>query len=238
MKRILFLLALLFVAANVISAQAQSIEHTEALGEFTAVSLSGNINVELIAADENSIEVHLHDSDAQRFRWHIASDGTLSVALRPTVGRSVHADVRIYYRAPLREIRVNGARLTAEQSRLAQLFSLTLRGGANAIIDMNADDIELSVTGNSALVASGETKYLTLRATERSRVDSRRLTARAVEAEAATGAEVYLHASERLVVNARNTSTIYYAGRPSILKDRRSRARIGLGLYEIGVTEN
>ncbi len=159
----------------------------------------------------------------------------LSIALRPTVGRKARADIRLYYSAELKEVTVNGARLTAkdEDEIVSSLFRLAVSGGGSASVAVGADDLEVEAAANSAVVVSGEAKYLSIRATERSKVDTRQLDAVSVEAEAVTGGEIRVSASERLVANARNASTIYYAGHPSIIKNRTSRSSVGSGVISI-----
>lgn len=230
MKKILFSLALLLLAGGAI---AQNSIRNENLPEFTGITLSGNMNVELIASSTNAIDVQLYESDVKRFTWSLNSNGVLSVTLRPTVGQKSRADVRIYYKATLHNVTVSDARLTAAADIASSIFRLSVSGGGNASIAVDADDFEVEATANSAVVVSGTAKYLSVRATERSKVDTRGLKAVAAEVEAVTGAEIYVFASERIVTNARNASTIYYAGNPTIVKDRTSKSSIGSGVHNI-----
>lgn len=211
---------------------AQSLIRNENLPVFTNVSLSGNMNVELIPGAENRIEVELHDSDVKKFTWTMLDDGTLSVKLRPTVGQKSRADVRIYYKGPLYGVTVNDAKLTANHIDTS-IFRLSISGAGNASIALDADDVEIEVSAKSALAATGSTKYLTMRVSEGSKVDTRGLEAVSAEIEAVTGGEVYVCATERIVTNARTASNIYYMGNPSIVKDHTSKTSIGSGVYDI-----
>lgn len=228
-KTILSLMLLLFAG----SAMAQSVIENEELPDFTAVALSGNMNVELIPADVNAIEVQLYESDIKRFTWNVNSGGVLSITLRPTVGRKARADIRLYYNAELTEVTVSGARLTAEDEIVSSLLRLVVSGGGNASVAVAVDDMEIEATANSAVEVSGEAKYLSIRATERSKVDTRELDAVSAEAEAVSGGEIYVFASERIVANAGNVSKIYYAGNPSIVKTSMSKI-MGAGVFDIG----
>lgn len=211
---------------------AQSLIRNEQLPIFTSVAVSGNINVELIPHENNWIDVELYDSDIKKFTWSTSNDGTLSVSLRPTVGQKSRADVRIYYKGPLYGVSINDAKLTA--NIIASIFKLSISGGGNASVVLDSDDIEIDVSAKSALVASGTVKYLSLRVAEASKADTRGLKAISAEVEAVTGGEIYVCATERIVLNARTASNIYYAGNPSIVKNHTSRTSIGSGIYDIG----
>ncbi len=230
MKKTILSLALLLFAA---SAFAQSVIENKELPDFTAIALSGNMNVELIAGEVDAIEVQLYESDIKRFTWSVDSHGVLSVSLRPTVGQKARADVRLYYKADIKSVTVNGARLTANDEIVSSIFRLAVSGGGNASVAVAADDVEVEAAANSAVVVTGETTYLSIRATERSKVDTRKLDAVSSEAEAVTGGEIHVFASERLVANARNASTIYYTGNPTIFKNRTSRSSVGSGVHKI-----
>lgn len=225
MKKTISLIIFLLAAATV---SAQQTIKSNPISDFHAIALSGNLNVQLIHADANSIEIELYDSDINKLRWGI-NDGALSVSLRPTIGAKSRVDVRIYFKGPLNDISVMDARLSATEELVAHTMRLAVSGGANVNAAVNVKDLEVEVTGNSSLLMFGMAKYLTLRATERSRVDVRKLQAVSAEAEASTGAEVYINSSERLVANARTGATIFYMGNPTIFKDRSSKISAGLG---------
>lgn len=234
MKKLLVLLAMITVSA---SATAQNIIQNENLSDFHSVSLSGNLNVELIASTNNAIDVQLYDSDVKKFSWSINNNGVLSLVLRPTVGTKARADVRIYYKGGLQSLSVSDAKLTVNEKIVAAMFKVAVSGGGNASLILESEDVEVDATANSAVQISGTTKYLSVRATERSKVDTRGLKAVAGEAEAVTGGEIYIYASERLVATARNASTIYYAGNPTIVKDRSAKTSMGSGVLNIGYKE-
>ena len=233
MRRTILLFALLLFAGFTGNVLAQSVIRNDELPDFAVIALSGNMNVELIEADKNAIEVQLYESDIKKFTWSVNGDGVLSVTLRPTVGQKARADIRLYYKAEIKEVTVNGARLTVEDEIVSSLFRLAVSGGGSASVAVAADDVEVEVTSNSAVVVTGETTYLSIRATERSKVDTRKLNAVSAETEAVTGGEIYVFASERIVANARHASSIHYTGKPTIVKNRTSRSSMGSGVYNI-----
>lgn len=235
MKKIVFLIISLLTTASV-SAQ-QNITSTP-ISDFYSISLSGNLNVELIHADADAIEIELYNSDINKFKWSV-NNGILSVSLRPTMGQKSRADVRIYYKGTPTEISVTDARLTVTEALVAHMMRLSVLGGANVNAAVDVKDLNVEVSGNSSLLMSGLAKYLTLRVTEHSKVDTRKLHTVSAETEATMGSEVYINSSERLVANAKTTATIFYTGNPTIFLDRSSRINtsMGSGVLNIGHKE-
>lgn len=222
-KTILFTLFILASAA--VSAQ-QSIG-SENVDKFRAISLNGNITTELIPADANKVDITLHDADITKFKWSV-KDGTLGMNLNSGGKSQARADVKIFYADTLNLISVSGGQIRTTEPVQGVVLRVELSAGARATAEFDVIDLEFNVNGNSAAQFSGDTKYLYARATEKSKVDARNLYAESVEAEAATGAELTVNASERLVVNSKTTATIFYKGHPSIIKDRTSKMNSGL----------
>lgn len=231
MKKAILLLSAIFA---VTALQAQQTIKSDGFENFRAVSLSGKINVELIPGDTNRIDVTLHETDLKRFKWSV-SEGVLSANLRPTSGRDAHATIRLQYATPLREITVTGANLTTTEYVESDMLKISVSGGASANIDVETLDLELNVTGNSMVMLKGGAKYFTMHATEKSKADSREMECVAANVDTATGAEVYVTASERLVTSAKTSSTIFYMGNPTIFKDRSPKMNVmGSGVLNIG----
>jgi hypothetical protein len=231
MKKIVFIATMLIAA---VATSAQEVIKSTEIGDFQAITLAGNIAVELVSADTNGIEISLYESTADRFRWSVSEAGVLSVYLRPTVGKNSRADVRIHYKADLQDITVNEARLTATKLIEAHHLHITLSGGASANLAIKAKDLELEAKGNSVIAANGEAKYLTIRASERSKIEVKTLSSTSAEVTATMGAEVFVDASERLVALTRSGATIYHTGSPEILKNLSLRGGLGGGVFSIG----
>lgn len=82
-------------------------------------------------------------------------------------------------------------------------------------MDVASTDLYMKVAGNSAADITGTTKYYTLFATSKAKVDSRTLEAMDVRVEAASGAEAYVCATERLQMTSDTGAAIFYRGEPS-----------------------
>ena len=231
MKKMIFMVTMLIMMGT---AAAQEMIKSKEIGDFQAVTLSGNIAVEFIPANANSIDVSLFESAADKFRWSVSADGVLSIALRPTVGKNSRAEIRIYYKAALQRITASEARLIATKPIEAHCLRVDLTGGASANLAIDAKDLELNTKGNSAAAITGKTKYLIINASERGRVDTKGLMSTSVEVTATMASEVFVNATERLVALTRSGATIYHTGTPEILKNLSLRAGLGGGIFSIG----
>lgn len=223
MKRIL--LTTLFALAVTAAAAQQTIK-SETMSAFDVINLSGELRVELIPAERNSIEILLKDSDINRFKWGVTNT-TLAVSLTQGGQSRGSADIKIYYAGPLKEITMAGGELSTGGGLKAEVLKVQLKSGAKMTAGMDVFDLELYVNSNSVAELTGKVKYLLVNATERSKANTLEMAALSAEVDAATGAEVFVNAEERLVVNAKTTATIFYRGSP-ILKDNSSRMSTGV----------
>ena len=217
-------------------ANAQQTIKSEDVSKFCQLNLSGAINVELIPAEQNAIDVVLTDTDISKFKWNV-NEGVMNVSLRATPGKAGSAAIKIYYADELNEIKLYGGQLITKDTLQAHLLRLVVSGGASMTAMLRVDDLELDVTSNSAVQFSGVARYLTLRATDKSRVDTRPMEAISVEAETATGAEVYVYAKERFVSNAKTNSSIFYKGTPTIIKQLSPKMGMGVGASVLNIGE-
>lgn len=234
MKRTLILsITLLFTVALSYGQQTISSEN---ISEFNAISLNGNISAQLIKSDTNKIDIILTDVDINKFKWNLKS-GTLNVDLNSGPRGKGHADVKIHYAGPINAISVSGGELITPEVIESNMLRFSVNGGAKVTAKFEVMDLDANITGNSVVLLSGSAKYLTMHAGERSKVDVRPMECVSADVDASSGAEVYLFVTERLVANAKTTSTIFYKGKPSILKDKTSKMNsnvMGSGILNIG----
>ncbi|MCD8072232.1 MAG: DUF2807 domain-containing protein [Alistipes sp.] len=225
MKKLLVLAACtLFAAANVFSQQTIISENVE---NFTSVSFSGNITAQLIKSDAGKIEIVLSEVDITKLKW-IVKNGVLSVNLNSGSKGKGHADVKVYYTEGLGSVTLSGGELTSAESLKGDFFHFSANGGSKVTLRFDVLDLTASVSGNSAALFSGDVKYLTISASEKSKVDARDMECLSVEVDSSTGAEIYVSVTERLVANAKTGSTIFYKGKPVILRDKTSRMSSGM----------
>jgi len=207
---------------------------SDAMDKFSKITLSGKLNVELIPSGRDSISITLFDSDLAKFKWNIAND-ELSASLRPTIGGRGRAEIKIYYAEPIVSISGSGSEILIQQPIKSHILTLAIGSGGKLTAAVECADLELNAAGTSTVTVTGSTKYLTLRASESSKVDARYLQSFSAQVNASTSAEVYVWATDRAVISAGSGATVFYRGNPAILKTSIPKLNLGASITSIGV---
>ena len=182
---------------------------------FSKAEFVGNLTVRMIRSDTARIEIKQSQSESNRLDWGV-KDGNLFVKLKPGMnGKASSAEVVLYYDS-LQALKASAANVAVEGPVCCEVLSVDLAAGATLGMDVATTDLYMKVAGNSA--ADITTKYYTLFATSKAKVDSRTLEAMDVRVEAASGAEAYVCATERLQMTSDTGAAIFYRGEPSIVR--------------------
>ena len=184
---------------------------------FSKAEFVGNLTVRMIRSDTARIEIKQSQSESNRLDWGV-KDGNLFVKLKPGMnGKASSAEVVLYYDS-LQALKASAANVAGEGTVCGEVLSVDLAAGATLGMDVATTDLYMKVAGNSAADITGTTKYYTLFATSKAKVDSRTLEAMDVRVEAASGAEAYVCATERLQMTSDTGAAIFYRGAPSIVR--------------------
>jgi hypothetical protein len=224
MKKLLLSLFVLFAC---IPMQAQQSIESHNVAAYNAVSLTGNLNVELISSDKNAIDIELIGAEINRLKWGVSKE-TLTVTLKPG-GTKATANVKIYYATAPTDISISGGELHTDEHLTGTFAKITVDAGAKVTASFDVKELEVKVQGNSVAQFDGTVKYITVNVYEKSKADMRELEGVSVTASASAGAEIYVWASERLIANAKTGATIFYKGSPEILRDISPKLNMGLG---------
>ena len=214
MKKFLALAVLMGIA--VLPAFAQQEIRSEGSLDFSKADLSGTLTVKMIRSDTARIAIKLQDAEINRLNWGV-KDGLLTVRLKPGMNGKGSADVTLYYDS-LSSVKVSGANVSVAGVLSAVMLDIDLSAGATFGAELATKDTYMKVAGNSVANVTGTTKYFTLVAGARSKVDCRALTAEDVRVEAGSAAEVYVNVTARLQMTADTGAAIFYKGSPEILR--------------------
>lgn len=227
------IITVLMCALFAVEVSAQQVIKSNEVGNFKSLALSGKMQVELIHADSNSIEITLFDSDITRLKWGVNNE-VLNVTLRPAMNGSGRAEVKIFYKS-IDAIDISSGELTSKDTITSGLFNLKVSSGATVTAEFQCMDMEIETVGNSVALLKGYSKYLTLRSSEKSKLEARGLECVSAVATAVTGGEIYLCAQERMEAYAKTGSTIFYKGDPTILRVPTSKFMgLGASVHNIG----
>lgn len=213
-KRILTLVCALFLCLEL---SASQVIKSENINDFESIELKGNLSVEITKASKNSIEIELIDGDISQLRWKV-EQGVLSVSLKnSSANNSARAIVKINYHS-INKIDANGCSLSNIGVITSDVFDIIAHSGAIISLQAQTLDTKIEASENSVIQMQGTSRYLTIIASEKSKIDTRSLSAVSVEVETSSMAEAYILAGQRLVAKAKTGSSVHYLGEPSILR--------------------
>lgn len=199
-----------------ISNYAQQTINSRQLEAFNKIELTGKLMVQLIQADSTAIDISLTKTELSKIDWGVRN-GTLSVRLKPGSSADGMAEVKIYYKS-LNELKLSGSNVAIKDAVNSLVLDIEMVAGATLGAQVNTKDVLLKASGNSSATLSGTTKYLTISAGSKSKVDCRQLETTDAKVDANSAAEVYVSATERLQLLADTGSSIYYRGEPEIFR--------------------
>ena len=137
--------------------------------------------------------------------------------LKPGSQNKGNGNVTVYYNN-IDALKASEAKITGTDTLQAKMLDIELQSGATVTTAVDTKDLYLKVGGNSTADVSGTSKYLTLIAGAKSKVDCRNLLATDVRVEAASAAEAYVYVSERLQISSGTGAAVFYKGAPEIIR--------------------
>ncbi len=212
MKKSFVLAVCLFLGAV---AFGQQIKSGDTL-TFDRVEFSGNMIVRLLRSDTARIALRFDQMEANRLDWGI-KDGNLYVKVKPAQVNKGIVEVTLHYK-DISSLKISGANVSADSLLSARMLTVEMSAGAVFGGRIATTDFYLKIGGNSVANVSGDTKYYTLVAATKAKADTRALSSVDTRVEAATGAEAYVCASERLEVLSDTGAAVFYKGSPDIMR--------------------
>jgi len=133
------------------------------LEKFTALDVSNGIDVQLIIAKEDAIEIETVNLEPEKVTYEI-SDMTLKLRAKKGINKEVNILVKLYY-SSLIEITTSGrASVWSEEELYVDRIDLNIGNGGETRLRINSDSLVASVAEGAILYLKGETGYLNVRA--------------------------------------------------------------------------
>ena len=182
-------------------------------GEFRHLSATDRINVELIASDEERVEINgTRSSDVEV----VNKNGELKLRMKITQlldGEDIEA--RIYFRE-LHSIQAGegsfvGCATPFKQSNL----SLTARTGGNIRVQMAVDEAEVRAVTGGILDLRGTVDELEVNIGTGGIVNAKELVSRRAEVEIKAGGEAKVHATEYVQADVKAGGDVLIYGKPA-----------------------
>lgn len=218
LKLVFAALMTLAVSLN-INAQESELLPTAPLKPFDKIYIDAPMEITLVKCDESKplrITYDMGDNDPEKFKFLAKQGNTLSVTLPPNPKSMKPAKATIYYHS-LSSLDIRGAKVVVDKLE-AKMLDIKINYQGSLDGNFIAEDIVMSVQSDSRVEISGSTKYLTLDAASRSKVELRALEITSAVVSTTSGAVVAINAGDRLEAKTGAGSVINYWGEPNILR--------------------
>ena len=223
MKYLYFILATLTILScrNGMNGSGNIIKATRQLSEFTSMSVSGSIKVDIKTGAVASLIVEADDNIMPHVITNV-SDKNLSIKLKG-INNLRNATVRIFLVVPtLNKISTSASAevRSAEAITNSDKISFTASSGSLINVNVNAPSISAGASSGADIILSGRTKNLSAESSSGSSVNLFGLKSENATASASSGADIDIFASIGLNASASSgAKVIYKGGATSVVKN-------------------
>jgi hypothetical protein len=209
MKHISIITVLLIAMTFAFKSEAQS----RSISDFSKISISGNVGVKLIKSDTQKLDYKMIKGSESDLITEVKGEN-LVVKIKSDYRKSnkSQAKVIVYYKT-LSSIGVaSGASLKNEETIRAENINIEVSSGANANLQIIAKNIDLEASSGATLKIKGEAEEGSFEASSGSNINAKLLICDTVNADAASGASIKVHANKALDADVGSGGRITYTG--------------------------
>lgn len=213
--------AVSFGTGDRVAGSGRIVDETRPLAGFTAVHVSGPVNVELKAGDSESVIVRIDDNVAPLIETRV-TDGErpiLEIGVRPGAGfRTARAPVVVVQFRTLSELVMRGSGDVHADRLDADDFALSMSGSGDARIDsLQARRFAAVLSGSGDLVVrGGRADAQAYRLSGSGDLGAGRLAGRRVQVSIAGSGDASVNAADALDVSISGSGDVTYRGSPRI----------------------
>jgi len=210
-KYLLSVLVLLISSSFTLFAQSKN------LAEFTSISTSGSVQVELVKGSSPKAEYTILKGNEEDLIMDVKS-GELIVKIKSKHSMwnrsETKAKVTIYYTS-LKAIDCSaGSSLKSESEINEKDMNIEASSGANCSILLKSEDVNVSASSGAKISINGTSNTAIYDASSGSRIDAANLLTSNADADVSSGASISLHATKKLKADASSGGSIKYKGKP------------------------
>lgn len=214
-KTFLMLTAVLFAA----SLAAQNKITVDKLNPFRQLQVNGKIEL-FITLDTDrptGMSIDMNGSDANQLKWW-EEEGALQIKFSP---RSKAEPVIIRLNAhTLESIDIQRASVTFETPWTQFMTTVNLAMSAKLTAEIHSTDIKVSTQTSAVAVLKGSADFADFDAHTKSKLDARDFNATNATMKAGIYAEGYVYGTQRLIIDALDGASVFYRGKPEIMRQR------------------
>jgi hypothetical protein len=187
------------------------------LSNFTSISTSGSVQVELIKSDKNRAEYSI--SKGNKEDLYIEVKGSeLEVKIKSNYkfwNRSeTKASVTIYYTSLSGIDCSAGSKITAKSEINTSSMEIETSSGSSCMIILKSENLKVRSSSGSKVSITGDVKQASYEASSGARIDANHLESKIADADVSSGGSITMHVSKKLTAEASSGGSIKYRGNP------------------------
>jgi hypothetical protein len=204
---------LLAVCVLLCSWSAAQESETRNPGPFTGIDISDKVLVQILEADEESLEISAQRSDVSGVIT-VVEDNILNIRVKGSSRDFGKVNIILKYRH-IDNISVSGmAEVSSISPMKADTLSVNLRGGGKAYLDLDLAHLDCRIHEGAVLSAQGRASSLDAHVTTSGALSAFDLQCDLVVVKAVMGGIAKVYAGKSLVANAQTEGYISYRGDP------------------------
>ncbi len=221
MKQICILLTalLVFNSCSFTSGSGNIITEKRSLGNFSGISVSSSIEVEVKTGAVQQVEVEADDNVIQYLETHV-SGNTLKIGLDG--GHSFNnAHFKVYITTPgLNSIHASSSSDVKVLDVIKNNGKISFDASSSADIEAEVDapQVDAEASSSASVILRGRTKDYTARVSSSGDIKSAELLSENADVDANSSGSAEVHASVHLKAHASSSGTIDYRGAASVDK--------------------
>jgi hypothetical protein len=208
----LVILLLSIISTIYVNAQSKN------LPSFTAISTSGNVQVELIKSNVTKAEYTIIKGNEGDLVIDVKGD-ELTVKIKAQKSglwnrSETKARVKVYYQT-ISDIDCSaGSSISATEEINADKMEIEASSGANCKVKVQSKNLTVNTSSGASITLEGSTIVAEYDASSGARIDAGYLTSSDANADASSGASISLHASKKIDADASSGGSIKFRGNP------------------------
>lgn len=181
--------------------------------DFTEIEVSRGLDVYLTESDSPSLKVqadeNLHDIIITKIE-----NGVLKIYSEENIRRAESKKVMVNVSNLTSINATSGSDVFSTNALKAENIKLSTTSGADLEVELDAQSTTLASTSGSDIRVKGTTHTLSASATSGSDIDAQHLISQSCTASVTSGADIVVHAEEKLTASATSGGDIKYYGNP------------------------
>ena len=186
------------------------------LGEFNALDVSDGIDIQLIIAKEDAIDIEVENLEPGNVSYEI-SGMTLKLRVKKGFKKNAEVRVKLYYTSLNKIITSGRASVWSAEELYTGTINLNIGNGGETRLRIFSDSLYAIVAEGAILFIKGETEYLNVKAGTGATFSGYDFQSEEADVTASSGGKAKIAVSKSLNATANSKGFIGYIGDPEKL---------------------